>query len=46
MDDIQQQVLAEIHEDELVAMTVDRVNFPSPPGEEAAIGDDLARRLA
>lgn len=46
MEDIQQRVLAEIREDELVAMTVDLVNFPSPPGEEAAIGDYLARRLA
>lgn len=46
MEDIQQRVLTEIHEDELVAMTVDLVNFPSPPGEEAAIGDYLARRLA
>ncbi len=46
MEDIQQRVLTEIHEDELVAMTVDLVNFPSLPGEEAAIGDYLARRLA
>jgi acetylornithine deacetylase/succinyl-diaminopimelate desuccinylase-like protein len=46
MDDMQRRVLNEISEDELVAMTVDLVNFPSPTGSEAAIGDYLARRLA
>jgi len=45
MDDIQKRVLAEIREDELVAMTMDLVNVPSPPGEEAAAGDYLAGRL-
>ena len=45
MNDIQQRVLNEILEDELVAMTVDLVNFPSSTGGEAAIGDYLARRL-
>jgi hypothetical protein len=45
MNDIQQRVLNEILEDELVAMTVDLVNFPSVTGAEAAIGDYLARRL-
>jgi acetylornithine deacetylase/succinyl-diaminopimelate desuccinylase-like protein len=46
MDAIQQRVLNEIREDELVSMTVDLVNLASPTGEEAAIGDYLARRLA
>jgi len=45
MNDLQQRVLNEIREDELVAMTVDLVNLPSPTGGEAVIGDYLARRL-
>lgn len=45
MNEIQKGVLAEIREDELVAMTMDLVNVPSPPGEEAAVGHYLARRL-
>jgi acetylornithine deacetylase len=46
VDAIQQRVLNEISEDELVAMTVDLVNFSSPTGGEAAIGNYLAGRLA
>jgi hypothetical protein len=46
VDAIQQRVLNEISEDELVAMTVDLVNFASPTGGEAAIGNYLAGRLA
>ena len=42
VDTIQQRVLNEISEDELVAMTVDLVNFSSPTGGEAAIGNYLA----
>ena len=45
MNDTQQRVLKEIREDELVTMTVDLVNLPSPTGAEAVIGDYLARRL-
>ena len=45
MDAVQQRVLSEISQDELVAMTVDLVNFYSPTGGEAAIGDYLAGRL-
>jgi acetylornithine deacetylase len=45
MDAVQQRVLNEISEDELVTMTVDLVNYESPTGREAAIGDYLAGRL-
>lgn len=45
MNELQRKVLAEIREDELVDMTKDLINIPSPPGEEAAAGDYLARRL-
>lgn len=45
MNAIQQRVLNEISENELVEMTADLVNCPSPTGEEAAIGDYLAGRL-
>jgi acetylornithine deacetylase/succinyl-diaminopimelate desuccinylase-like protein len=45
MDALQQRILSEISQDELVAMTVDLVNFYSPTGGEAAIGDYLAGRL-
>ena len=45
MDAVQQRVLNEISQDELVAMTVDLVNFYSPTGGEATIGDYLAGRL-
>jgi arginine utilization protein RocB len=45
MDAVQQRVLSGISQDELVAMTVDLVNFYSPTGGEAAIGDYLFGRL-
>lgn len=46
MEELQRRVLAGIEEDELVAMAVDLVNVPSPPGQEGAAGDYLAGRLA
>jgi len=45
MNEIQQRVLNAIREDEMIAMTVDLVNLPSPTGGEAAIGNYLAGRL-
>jgi acetylornithine deacetylase/succinyl-diaminopimelate desuccinylase-like protein len=43
---VQQRVLEGIDADELTAMAVDLINIPSPPGEEGAIADYLAQRLA
>jgi acetylornithine deacetylase/succinyl-diaminopimelate desuccinylase-like protein len=45
MNALQQRIVSEISQDELVSMTVDLVNFYSPTGGEAAIGDYLAARL-
>ena len=39
MDALQQRIVRQISQDELVSMTVDLVNFYSPTGGEAAIGD-------
>ena len=43
---LQRRVLDGIRADELVAMAVDLIDIPSPPGQEGPIGDYLARRLA
>jgi acetylornithine deacetylase/succinyl-diaminopimelate desuccinylase-like protein len=46
MDDLQRHVIDGIREDELVAMATELIDVPSPPGEEAEMGDYLARRLS
>lgn len=46
MNKLQEKVLASFKEEEMVEMAIDLVNIPSPPGQEGAIGDYLAKRLA